>query len=345
MSEYYDGTKLLSMKDMNGNDPEIYLAVGNRSSGKTTYFNRLCINSFIKRKEKFCIVYRFAYELTDCVDKFFKDIHTLFFPQYELNGVRKAHGMFYELFLNDEACGYAICLNQADQIKKLSHFFSDVSRMLFDEFQSETNKYCADEVTKFVSIHMSIARGGGQHVRRVPVYMLSNAVTLLNPYYVEMDISGRLKGDTKFLKGDGWVLEQSYLESVAEAQKMSGFNRAFKKNSYVGYATENIYLNDNVTFIEKPSGGGRYAVTLRYKGKDFAVRKFSDLGIVYCDDRVDKSFPYKISVTTDDMQINYVNLKENDILVSDLRYYFNHGCFRFKDLMCKEVILKTLSYK
>ena len=94
--------------------------------------------------------------------------------------------------------------------------------MIFDEFQSETNHYCDNETKKFISIHTSIARGQGEQVRYVPVYMLSNPVSIINPYYVEMGISGRLKDDTKFLRGDGFVLEQGYIESASIEQKNSG---------------------------------------------------------------------------------------------------------------------------
>lgn len=76
--KYYDGTKLLSMKDINGNVPEIYISTSNRSAGKTTYFNRYLINRFLKYNEKFCLLYRFQDELKDSADKFFKDIHNLF---------------------------------------------------------------------------------------------------------------------------------------------------------------------------------------------------------------------------------------------------------------------------
>ena len=41
-------------------------------------------------------------------------------------------------------------------IDKISHIF-------FDEFQSESDHYCSDEVKKFISIHQSIARGKGKH--------------------------------------------------------------------------------------------------------------------------------------------------------------------------------------
>ena len=79
MPKYYDGTKLLSMKDINGNKPEIYISTSNRSAGKTTYFNRFFVNRFLDKDEKFALLYRFNYELDDCADKFFKDISTLFF--------------------------------------------------------------------------------------------------------------------------------------------------------------------------------------------------------------------------------------------------------------------------
>ena len=344
MGKYYDGTKLLSMLDINGNKPEIYMCTTNRTGGKTTYFGRLCINRFLDKGEKFGLLYRYNYELDDIVDKFYKDLGSLFFPSYTMTSKRRAKGTFQELFLNDKSCGYALSLNNADQIKKYSHLFSDIQRMIFDEFQSETNHYCDNETKKFISIHTSIARGQGKQVRYVPVYMLSNTVSIINPYYVEMGISDRLKYDTKFLRGDGFVLEQGYIESASIEQKNSGFNRAFSKNSYTAYSSECVYLNDNKAFVEKPVGKSKYLCTLRYKGSDFALREYTESGLIYCDDKADSSFLTRISVTTDDHNINYVMLKRNDFFLLNLRYFFEHGCFRFKDMRCKEAVLSALSY-
>lgn len=344
MNKYYDGTKLLSMLDINGNKPEIYMCTTNRTGGKTTYFGRLCINRFLDKNEKFGLLYRYNYELDDIVDKFYKDLGSLFFPSYTMTSKRRAKGTFQELFLNEKSCGYALSLNNADQIKKYSHLFSDIKRMIFDEFQSETNHYCDNETKKFISIHTSIARGQCEQVRYVPVYMLSNPVSIINPYYVEMGISGRLKDDTKFLRGDGFVLEQGYIESASIEQKNSGFNRAFSKNSYTAYSSECVYLNDNKAFVEKPTGKSKYLCTLRYKGSDFALREYTENGLIYCDDKADSSFLTRISVTTDDHNINYVMLKRNDFFLSNLRYFFEHGCFRFKDMRCKEAVLSALSY-
>ena len=350
MPEFYDGSKLLSLMDINGEKPEIYICTTNRSAGKTTYFGRLCVKRFLEHGEKFCLVYRYNYELDSVSDKFFKDIGTLFFPDYNMKSERRASGIYHELMLQrntseaGQSCGYAISLNSADQLKKYSHLLSDTCRMLFDEFQSETNHYCANEIQKLLSVHTSIARGNGKQIRYVPLFMLSNPVSIIIPYYVELGISDRLKADTKFLRGDGFVLEQGFNQAAAAAQKLSGFNRAFSKNQYVAYAAENVYLNDNQAFIETPTGNSHYLATLRYNGSDFAIRDYPQIGIIYCDNKPDRSFKMKLSVTTEDHNINYVMLKKNETFINSLRYYFEHGCFRFKDLRCKEAILKALSY-
>lgn len=359
-TKYYDGTKLLSLKDLKGEVPELYICTTNRTGGKTTYFNRLAVNRFLKSGKKFALLYRYNYELSDVGDKFFKDIQRLFFKHYKMTAVNKAKGIYAELFLRNmqeysddedddkyigESCGYAITLNSADQIKKYSHLFSDVDMIIFDEFQSETNHYCPNEIKKFLSVHTSIARGNGEQVRYVPVYMLGNQVSIINPYYVELGITARLSEEVNFLRGDGFVLENGFIDSASQAQKLSGLNRAFANNEYVAYASENIYLNDNLTFIERPDDSpSKYLATIRYCNKDFAIREYKSLGYLYCDDKADYTYPQRISVTTDDHNVNYVMLQRNNMFIAQLRFYFEHGAFRFKDLRSKEALLKLISY-
>lgn len=354
MGEYYDGTKLLSMMDIDGNKPEIYMVTTNRTGGKTTYFGRMAVKKYINDGEKFALLFRFNYEVDAVADKFFKDIGALFFRGYSMTSQRRAAGIFHELFLHypDEpedseghSCGYAITLNSADNIKRYSHLFSDVQRIIFDEFQSETNHYCNDEIRKFLSVHTSIARGQGQQTRYVPVYMLSNPVSIINPYYVELGIAERLQDKTKFMKGHGWVLESGYVDSAARAMAESGFNKAFGDNQYMGYAMQSTYLNDNKAFIERPTGDSKYLATIQYNGKEYAIREYYNSGVLYCDDHDDSTYKYKIAVTTDDHQINYVMLKRNDMFIQNMRYYFERGCFRFKNLQCKEALMKLISYK
>lgn len=216
--------------------------------------------------------------------------------------------------------------------------------MFFDEFQSETNTYCDTEIEKFMSIHTSVARGGGKQVRYVPVIMCSNPITLLNPYYTALNISNRINSKTKFLRGKGYVFENGFNDNACVAQMESGFNKAFAAEKYLAYSAQGVYLNDNKAFVEKMKGRSKYVLTIRYKDENFAIRQFPEIGVVYCDKSADLTYPYKVALTTSDHNINYVLLKSQDILITNLRYYFDKGCFRFRDLKCKEMILKLLSY-
>ena len=350
-SVFYDGTKLLSLKDINGNKPEIYMAVGTRTAGKTTYFRRLVFNRYMKKKQKFIVLVRWGYQLDDIEESFFKDIRRLFFPFLSMSSESIVNGKFKELFVYPtgqeelkESCGYAIPINDAGIVKENSHFFTDADCMIFDEFQNIDNHYCPDEIKKFRSIHTSIARGGGKQIRYLPVYMMANTVSLLNPYYTAMGISVRLQPNTKFLKGKGYVLEVTYNENASKAMKESGFNQAWVDEDVLEHEANNKYLNDNFAFVEKMEGISRYLCTLKYNNKEYAIRSYDDKGVIYCDSNADKTFPTKFCVTTDDHQINYVMLKNNDFFFAKLRYFFKMGCFRFKDIQCKEAVINTLSY-
>lgn len=344
-NKFYDGTKLLSMKDLGGQTPEIFMSTSNRSAGKTTYFNRMVVNRFKNKGKKFILVYRFNYELVDCASKFFKEINKLFFKDDTMTEKRKANGIYVELFLNEQSCGYCVSINYADQLKKFSHLFADADCMLFDEFQSETNHYVPQEVSKFMSLHTSIARGGGEQVRYLPVYMISNAVSIINPYYMSMGIADRLQTNTNYLKGDGFVLEQGFYQNVAEKQVSSAFNRAFKNEQYLKFAAQNVYLNDNENLIEKMGGVSNYIVTLKNGSKFYGIRRFNDSGLFYVDNRADETYPDKIVSNAFEQDSGYMLLGRSNILIASLRKAFECGYVRFRNQECKTAFFSLMNYQ
>lgn len=343
--KFYDGTKLLSLKDIDGETPAIFVSIGNRSTGKTTYFNKMLVNRFKKGKGKFLLLYRWKYELSGVSDKFFKDIKELFFPEDTMGEKVKEKGQYVELDLNGEVCGYAVAINGANSVKKLSHFFNDVTCMFFDEFMPEDGRYCPDEVEKLQSIYSSISRGHGEPCRYVSVVMVSNRITVLNPYFEVWGFSSRIQHDTKYLKGAGVVLECYFNEEISQRQQSTAFSRAFAGSKYQAYANTNVYLNDNLTFIETIKEQTEYVCTVSYKGQDFAIRKCIPLGVLYCDKNVDKSYPMRLALTTADMRTNYILMENYGYLIQQLRTVFNQGAFRFKDLSCKECIFELVGHR
>lgn len=339
---YYNPQRILSKKDLDGDEPTIYLITSNRSAGKTTAFLKKALSDFKKRGSKLVLIYRYTYELGSS-PTIFKGVMKLY-PKYgeSMTAVSQAKGLFYELLLDGESFGYAVALSNPDSLKKYSPIFAEVDHMLFDEFQSEKGKYLPKEVEKLQSIYVSIARGGGEQARDVKLYMLGNMVTIMNPYFIAFDIHKRLKADTNFLRGNGWVAEFGFNESASRAIKEKGFFKAFATDNYMTYSTEKVYLYDADIFIDKPSGRAKYICTIRHDNVEYGVREYFDEGIIYVSHKPDTSCKQVIAFKASDHNQNTIMLNHYSYLWKNVRDAFNNGYLRFDDMKAKSAIFDIL---
>lgn len=343
MPKYYDCNRLLTMKDINGEVPEIFMVSGNRTAGKTYSFKKRLVDRFLKAGEKFCILVRFKNEINSIEQVFFKDLQEVHYPGLDVSSEWEG-AVFKRLFIDGEECGYCLALNSADSVKKYSSVFVDVSCIFFDEFQSEVGKYCPDELTKFISLHVSIARGGGQQTRYVPVYMCSNTVSILNPYYSLFGISKRLTPSTKFLRGDGWVLEITYNENAADALKSSAFGRAVSSHFYLQYAASNEYLLDSDNFIQKIKGKKEMFVEMVYNGKSYGVWTVDGGELLYISHTTTPNWPNIITCNIKDHNVSYILQKRSAPYTKALREMYEQGRVRFEDLEIKNAFFDFIGY-
>lgn len=338
--KYFEAHDIREYKDADGNIPEILLVDGNRAAGKTTAFSKKFVDDFLQYGFKFMLVYRYANELNNIAESFFKDIKALFFPDNEMTEKPRANGSYIELFLDGKSCGYAVALNTAGKLKHYSHIFSDVYQMLFDEYQLESGFYLHNEIQKFVSLHMTVARGRGEVVRFVPVYMLSNSVSIFNPYYDAFGIAGRINSKTKVLRGSGFVLLRLVLQEVAAEQSKSAFNRAFKNSEYMQAATDNTFLNDESYNIMKKDTAGKTPVfnytengktfTLFQLGEQMHARKSGGFAGVPT-----------YGARQQDRDGNVLSLRTSSIF-QRIRFYYQNGKITFNDTESKRVFMNLI---
>jgi hypothetical protein len=331
------------MKDLDGEEPAIYIVTTNRSAGKTTYFLKKALEDFKKFGSKVVLLYRYQYELSACSD-IFKDVMKLY-PQYgeEMKALPHAKGLYYEMFLDGESFGFSVYLSNPDALKKYSPIFAEVDNIIMDEFQSEKGKYLPKEVEKFQSIYLTIARGGGKQSRHVNIFMLGNMVTIMNPYFIQFDIHKRLKDNTNFMRGNGWVAEFGFNESASKAIKENGFFKAFKNEDYMSYSTEKVYLHDADIFIEKPKGRAKYICTIVHDGNSYGVREYFDEGVLYVSKKPDNSCKQVIAFKASDHNQNTIMLNHYSYLWKNIRDAFNNGYLRFDDMKAKSAIFDILS--
>lgn len=345
MGNFYDSTELLKKKDLDGEKPSIYMIISNRSGGKTTHFLKKSLELFKEKHRKTILLYRRNYELP-ASGLVYSDVLKLF-PEYgkEIETRPIAKGLFYELFLDGESMGFSISLNNVDSLKKYSPLFSDCDLFIFDEFLTENGQYLPHEVENLQSVLITCARGGGEQSREIELFMLSNRTSLLNPYFIYFGIHKRLREDTHFMRGHGWIAEFTFIKSASEAIKKNGIYKAFnnEKNAYMNYSTETVYLKDTSAFIEHISGKNQYLFTFIYEGDYFSIREYVDIGILYVSEKIDKNFKTVISFKPNDHNQNTILLSRYSSLWKYVKEAFNGGFLRFDSLKAKNAIFDILS--
>lgn len=343
---YYDGTKLLNKLDLNNEKPSIFLCNSNRSAGKTTFFLKRQLEHFRKTGRKTILLYRNQYEIGSA-NLIYTDVLRLnpdLAQDEEMTIESRAKGLFCELFLGENSFGYVLYMNNTqDKMKKYSPLFAEVDNVFFDEYQLESGKYLPNEINAFQSILLTIARGGGYQSRYIEVVLCANNVTIMNPYFIMFGIHKRLKSDTKFLRGNGWVAEFSFNESASKAIKENGVYKAFADTSYMNYSTENVYLHDEMVFLTSPSGKCKYLFTILYDGKQYGVREYPLLGIIHVSQKPDKTCKTVLTFKAKDHNQNTMMLNHYSFTWKYLKDAFLIGALRFDNVESKSVIFDILA--
>ena len=182
---YYNYNKILSYNAM------LNFLIGERGVGKTYGASKFVINQFLKKNEEFAYIRRYKPELSLAVPKFFSAlINNNEFPD---NHLYNKGNTFY---CNEKPCGYAMKLSTAQDLK--SSNYNNVKNIIFDEFiieEGQKKLYLKNEVFIFLNLIETIAR-----LRDVRIFLLANAVTITNPYFLYFDISLPYNSDIKTYK-------------------------------------------------------------------------------------------------------------------------------------------------
>ena len=277
--------------------------LGMRGGGKTYGSLKWCIEQHLEHKKKgenwqFMYVRRMKSELEKLTisrgGRIFNAVQKEF-PTHDLKAESNV------LTCDKEICGYGVPLSTASILK--SDAFPDVKVIIFDEFIIDnrgTYHYLKDEVTKFLDLYETVARG-----RDVIVFFLSNAVSVANPYFDYFHLDKPRNGDIQRFGQSKQILVQNFVSQALSVQKkQSRFGQIINGTEYSSYAYDNEWLLDNTDFIEHKTQRCHYYVTLRYNGNWLGVWMDSETWVFYISNDVDLQFPHKYSVTTDDHKPN-----------------------------------------
>ena len=317
MSKFIDIRKIMRTKDRNGQDPAMIIVDTQRNVGKTVSTNKMVLENFIADNTKqFMLLYRYQTELAEIAEKFYTDIHRLGFFEGDLKTQSCSYNAYHKILYKEQdwkdykICGYAVSINNAEKVKKQSAEFSSVSVIIYDEFQSETGKYCPQEIRKFCSIVSSVSRGSGKAFRNVPVIMLSNSCDKYNPYYLKLNLPDNIFTDnTKIYRGDGFVIHFFHSEEIAKEVKENNKIVALLDSDYLSYSTgDKSYLANKSNLVGKVNlKDFKYIYTLKANGEFFGV--YGNKNKIFISSNYDKTSKC-YATTKNDIDINITMLNE-----------------------------------
>lgn len=346
-SRFWNPTNLFKKRDLDGDQPGIYVACSNRIGGKTFGIGQILLKYNFLTGRMFGLVARVQDDLGNFGQGVLGSVLAEKYPGWKL--IEKISGTkkWSELFLvkvNEEGeesderkIGYVFVLNAASRLKDYSSFFIDCDILFRDEFQSES--YLSGEISKFILLRGSIARGGGEGVRFVPVIMCSNSLNPNNPYFAIWRIATRVRPETHFLRGRGVVVEFFINEYSQKAQKKDPFNKAFENADMVNTSTDNTWLNkpwNCVSKVQKEWGKSAYICTLIEGDNEYGVRWFPDARIYHISRSVDRQCPSVYNLAPDGVE--YVPGIRTGVIFVRLRQYYGLGQVRFSDIAVKDVM-------
>lgn len=336
----------------------VNVIVGNRGGGKSYGFKEIAIDDFIKKKEQFGYIRRYKDDLKEPMVQFFKDIEHKY-PEYEFRTDSK---YFYirlrpadpkQKWTEDDIAGFGFVLSTASIRKSIS--YPRVTKLGFDEFLIDkgNQRYLTNEPNKLMDLYETVARPGTGHPR-VVLFMMANAITITNPYFLFWDLKmpNRMDGNGKWI----WkhptrpiLVEDVRNETFIDAKKNTEFGSLVAGTRYSEYSIDNKFLLDSSTFIEKKSAKARFCFSFIYKDKRFGVWVDYAEGKMWVSESYDPSHPLVYSLTMKDHSPNTMLIKSRRSSTQFGRFVTNYkmGNVYFETMniknMCYEVIQMVLT--
>ena len=296
----------------------INVILGNRGGGKTFGAKMLCIDNFIKKGEQFGYIRRYKDDLKEPMQQFFKDIEYKY-PDYEFKTdnkylyIRLKTENDNEKWTDKDIAGYGFILSTANNKKSIS--YPRITTLVYDEFLLDkgNQRFLPNEPVALLNLYETIARPGTGHPR-VVLFMLANALTITNPYFLYWD----LKMPTKKDKNNKWIwkhptrpilVEDVKNDKFIDTKKNTEFGKLIEGTTYSGYSIDNKFLLDNDTFVEKRSPKAKFYFTFIYLEHTLGVWIDRDEGKMYVSKDIDPSYPLVYSITLKDHKPNTMLIK------------------------------------
>ena len=326
---FYNFDKLLSFNAF------WMFVVGPRGNGKTYGAKKKAIKDAITRKRQFIYMRRYKEELTLARDAFFADIvANNEFPDWDfrING-RKAE-MAPRATAEEKKrpwveIGYFVALSTGQSYKSVP--FPNVHNIIFDEFILEKSgqHYLPNEAGVFKNFYSTVDRNRDQ----ARVYFLANAVSIMNPYFLDLKIKpgelgeiGRIHplANGTFYIAYHFINDQLYLNQVESTM----FGQFIKNTEYGDYANKAEFADNNDNMLAPKPETAKPWISIETKEGTFSIWMDRNPRRFHCQqERPAQELMYTLDLGR--VNVDKAYLAYSDKQAQTLRAFYNSGKITF----------------
>lgn len=356
LKSYYDWRETFTY------NADVSMIVGERDVGKTFGLREQFVRDYMAHSERFCAVCRYEKDIPrisegyldgigmDTQDAKVREWYEVNRPVFRLEkgalkvGSRKESDKIKEW----DAIGYFAHMSVKQASKERT--FAKVRRFVVDEAIMEPEdlrfrRYLNDEWGRLQSIVQSATKLGAQ--RCSPnIYLLGNALDLLNPWFEEFKVYEIPEYGKHWLLGGLVLLDYVNPADYRTKNKQSGGTLASRMISHrakdKAALLDNRFTLDTSEFIEKRTRGSRYECAFIYRGNIYGIWTDWSRGLSYVTPKVLKGGGEVYALTTEDNRVNYLAAKQARKAMLEFIDRYGTGLVRFENVKLREGFLRMM---
>lgn len=311
------------------------LIMGVRGHGKTDNTTKRCIECGLEQKKiSFVVLVRYKEDIRNIKDCWWEVCSNRCFPEWQF--FSKNRIIYAKNELEMFPIGEIVALNEYVRAKKVPRPY--VKYIVFDEFLNEDNDYLSDEVGKFLSICDSIIRLRDD----VRVFLISNTISMLNPYF---DYFGFNKIPTsRFTKGlHDSVLEFTDSEDFQKFRANTKFGSSVQGTDYGAFALQGKFMLDDTTNVY-PNVNGKYNYLFNIVLNNLNISVYLVNNLMYLTSCKDYTRLMYTPYVEDAKNNNAIYCHKGFKYFKTLNKYFMNDEIMYESLKIKNEVIQFIKY-
>lgn len=310
-----------------------------KSYGMKEYVIRQAINSYKKSRgaevREFIYLRRYKPELR-AYSSFFADIWHLF-PEWDfrVNGDLAQMSLASDRELENDkkgpkrkwiTIGYSMALSTHGHQK--SRAFPLVTTIIYDEFIIEKGNihYMTNEAKIFNDLYLTVDRWKD----KTRVFFLANALSIVNPYFMEYDILPENgQPEELIVKGGGFLVAHfPDSASFAGGTVVTRFGQFIQGTAYEEFAVGNRFADNSPTMIKCKTSAAQYNMSIETIKGTFSIWNDYSVNEYYVQEKQPKNMTLRV-LDPARMREGVRLMERNDKRLQRYRAAFNNGAVFF----------------